>query len=353
MINSSYHILLIHSIPDQQKMLLELLKSNGFFVSVVNNGREAKQLALKSSFNLLICQDKLSDETGFQVFNSLKNRLLNSGTAFFLLLNKLDNEDLIIGLEMGIDNFILNPVDEISLLNKIHNQIKKTEEINVFEAQKFKDFFQVSPVAMFVAVDHQIIETNNAFCKLFDIQSVKRKKIPFHEFFDLNNKSLNRINLRKLEAGLVQYCVLQNVKSCGNPGLTCTILKFSSNAESGKTIGKVIPVQQNSNFVVQQDFTCPQNGICLKMLNYIDKEEINGIKLTKRETQIIELSAQGLAIKQIAPKLKLSERTVEKHRSNIIAKTKSHSIIEAILVIQKSQLLEFSKSTKLRFTESK
>ncbi len=57
--------------------------------------------------------------------------------------------------------------------------------------------------------------------------------------------------------------------------------------------------------------------------------------LTEREKEIIKLSATGLPVKIIADNLHLSKRTVEKHRSNIMAKTGTNNIIEAILFINK------------------
>ena len=67
--------------------------------------------------------------------------------------------------------------------------------------------------------------------------------------------------------------------------------------------------------------------------NAIGKNNFDLNALTPREKEILELSAFGLPIKQIASKLDKSERTVEKHRANIMQKTGTNSIIEAMFVI--------------------
>jgi DNA-binding NarL/FixJ family response regulator len=54
------------------------------------------------------------------------------------------------------------------------------------------------------------------------------------------------------------------------------------------------------------------------------------VKLTFRENQILELSAKGLAIKQIASELGISARTVEKHRANIMEKTQTKNMLESL-----------------------
>jgi DNA-binding CsgD family transcriptional regulator len=45
------------------------------------------------------------------------------------------------------------------------------------------------------------------------------------------------------------------------------------------------------------------------------------ISLTARETQILELVCSGLTSKMIAKNLRISPRTVEKHRANLMRKS--------------------------------
>jgi DNA-binding NarL/FixJ family response regulator len=61
---------------------------------------------------------------------------------------------------------------------------------------------------------------------------------------------------------------------------------------------------------------------------------------TKREAEILELSATGTPIKHIADRLGISIRTVEKHRSNLIHKTKTNNIMEAVFLARKNGLLD-------------
>jgi DNA-binding NarL/FixJ family response regulator len=60
--------------------------------------------------------------------------------------------------------------------------------------------------------------------------------------------------------------------------------------------------------------------------------------LTKREIEIVQFLIKGFTSKQIAEKLFISSRTVDKHRSNMMEKYKVNSVIELINFVQKNNL---------------
>jgi DNA-binding NarL/FixJ family response regulator len=53
--------------------------------------------------------------------------------------------------------------------------------------------------------------------------------------------------------------------------------------------------------------------------------------LTKRETSVLKLVAEGLANKEIARRLSISEKTVKAHLNNVFAKLDVHSRTQAAL----------------------
>lgn len=53
-------------------------------------------------------------------------------------------------------------------------------------------------------------------------------------------------------------------------------------------------------------------------------------QLTRREREILDLLIAGESTRGIAERLFISERTVEKHRENLLAKMAAHSMIELI-----------------------
>jgi DNA-binding NarL/FixJ family response regulator len=88
-------------------------------------------------------------------------------------------------------------------------------------------------------------------------------------------------------------------------------------------------------------------SIALKTLNllrnpdisYKKKEEIDDIRLTKRETEILIQLSKGLNYNSISKNLIISPSTVRKHIENIYKKLQVHSKMEAVMKAQKRKLI--------------
>ncbi|MCO5258467.1 MAG: response regulator transcription factor [Lentimicrobium sp.] len=63
------------------------------------------------------------------------------------------------------------------------------------------------------------------------------------------------------------------------------------------------------------------------------------VQFSRRETEILGLLCKGYSLHEIALQLYISSRTVEKHRSNMLAKAKKKSTLDLVLFAIKSQLI--------------
>ena len=64
----------------------------------------------------------------------------------------------------------------------------------------------------------------------------------------------------------------------------------------------------------------------------------NKIQLTRREKDVLDLICRGLSNQQIAEKLIISQRTVERHRSNLLAKTDSKNSVSLVVFAIRNRL---------------
>jgi DNA-binding NarL/FixJ family response regulator len=73
------------------------------------------------------------------------------------------------------------------------------------------------------------------------------------------------------------------------------------------------------------------------MTNISEPEKNQGVLLTPKELEIIELISQGLRNREIATALGIKNRTVDFHVSNILSKLGVKSRLEAVLIYSKDQ----------------
>jgi DNA-binding NarL/FixJ family response regulator len=76
------------------------------------------------------------------------------------------------------------------------------------------------------------------------------------------------------------------------------------------------------------------------LLNLIRNKPIeNSVSITHREKEILEFISMGFSNQQISEKLRISQRTVERHRTNLLEKTGSKNSISLIVFAIKNKMI--------------
>lgn len=70
-----------------------------------------------------------------------------------------------------------------------------------------------------------------------------------------------------------------------------------------------------------------------------DNNKEQAVKLSSREREILDLMCSGLSNHEISASLKLSKRTVERHRTNLLDKTGSRNSIQLVVYALKHKLI--------------
>jgi two-component system alkaline phosphatase synthesis response regulator PhoP len=331
--SSNCRILLIVAREDQNHLpFRELLIKSGFEICLAHDAQEALSKIIECTPDLIICHNKLGEKTGLQLYHTLKPELIKRCMPFFLYLPNYQKEDVLIGLEMGVDNFIVFPFDETTVINKIQHQIDKAEKLKFFDTPGFHQSFEKSPVAKFITQNEQILKINSAFSRLVR-EPVDAEQLPkIEDVFDISYPETNEMNFRKCMNGLKNQCLFQAVRLKQHPVFKFDVhLVYIDYFGEELFMGEVVPVSEiNGNNNVHNRAES-LNG------HPVENMENESVPLTPREKEVLDWSAQGLPIKQIANILHISERTVEKHRANIMSKTNTNSIIEAIYAVQRKK----------------
>jgi DNA-binding NarL/FixJ family response regulator len=70
------------------------------------------------------------------------------------------------------------------------------------------------------------------------------------------------------------------------------------------------------------------------------KKDPSGVSLTPREVEVLRFIARGFKNRQIAENLKLSVRTIESHRANLMGKLEMETRIQLVLYSTEHKLLD-------------
>lgn len=321
-------VLIFQSSGEPLNRIANLLKNKGYEVIVTVRVDFILEKLVEESVQLILCPQDCNGESGFVVYKRLKPFLLKSAVPFMLILNEYDKNDILIGLEMGIDNFILQPVIADSLLAKVSEALKKRAEVNIFNLESFKYYFSTTDVAMFFMKKDTISEVNDAFCRLTNTEKTEVTGKPVEWLFQMGSNSDNELHFRRFMRGATDVCKVQNVSCNGEHTFHYNISFYRGNQyDVQSAFAELLPV-----------FSAAHNFFSVQPVKSDTASVTNTAKqhfsLTKREVDVYRLSAKGLPVKQVAANLNVSERTVEKHRANIMRKTKTKSIFEATLVIK-------------------
>jgi DNA-binding NarL/FixJ family response regulator len=132
------------------------------------------------------------------------------------------------------------------------------------------------------------------------------------------------------------------------PGLFILILSMHSESEYYTTLletgvkGFVLKDADNDEFFIAIQKVL-RGGTYFSqelLLNIIRKgSEINTVKLTRREREVLELLSKGHSNQEISGFLNISQRTVERHRTILLEKTGSRNSVSLIVYAIKNKLI--------------
>jgi CRP-like cAMP-binding protein/CheY-like chemotaxis protein len=120
-------ILLIEDNKDMRENTKEILELANYKVFVAKNGKEGVELAQKEKPDLIICDIMMPVLDGYGVIHLLAKSDETASIPFIFLTAKAERSELRKGMEMGADDYVTKPFDDIELLNAIEIRLKKSD----------------------------------------------------------------------------------------------------------------------------------------------------------------------------------------------------------------------------------
>ncbi|MFN3849830.1 MAG: response regulator [Spirosomataceae bacterium] len=120
-------ILLIEDNPDIRENTTEILELDGYEVLTAENGKIGVDLAIKEIPDLIICDIMMPVLDGYGVLHLLSKNKETADIPFIFLTAKAERSDFRKGMEMGADDYITKPFDDVELLSAIESRLRKKE----------------------------------------------------------------------------------------------------------------------------------------------------------------------------------------------------------------------------------
>jgi CRP-like cAMP-binding protein/CheY-like chemotaxis protein len=131
----SKQVLIIEDNTDIRENVVEILELAGFIVLQASNGKTGVDLAIKHIPQIILCDIMMPDLDGYGVLYMLNKNPETAAIPFIFLTAKAERADLRKGMEMGADDYLTKPFDDIELLNAIETRLKKKDAQDSFYSQ--------------------------------------------------------------------------------------------------------------------------------------------------------------------------------------------------------------------------
>jgi CRP-like cAMP-binding protein/FixJ family two-component response regulator len=118
-------ILVIDDNNDIRENTAEILSLANYETYTAENGKKGVEIALKEKPDLIVCDIMMPDLDGYGVLHLLKMNPETEHIPFIFLTAKTERSDFRKGMEMGADDYITKPFDDLELLKAIETRLKK------------------------------------------------------------------------------------------------------------------------------------------------------------------------------------------------------------------------------------
>lgn len=350
-------------IEDDQQLgvtIQNVLAFNKYDVCYVDNGATGIQKAFEYNPDLILCDINMDPLDGYQVYKVLEESKVLYRIPFIFITASSDLEDIRYGMLLGADDYIVKPFSNSDLLKTIERRLEKFKAIREDSHREFIRLFDLSPIGMLIFDGNKIYNANSAFRNLIRIGNEDLKGIGMNRFIDATS-------IRKLQSA-IHKCIPDrneifngivklNPNSGGEIQTKCVVSEFEKFSNYSLFIGFFYAALEAHSGMDSDLLIAEVNGLLkrenIKVTDALGEKITNIFKQTKlniqnhkntfftdRENQVLCLSMEGLPIKNIADRLSISDRTVEKYRTRLMEKAGAGNMIEVIVFALKNGLVE-------------
>ena len=129
-------ILIVEDDPHIAELVSLHLTDVGCQVTIENDGLAGHDRALRETFNLLILDINLTKMTGLDICKAVRKH--RKYVPIMMMTAKSDENDIVMGLEVGADDYITKPFSVKELVARVKAVLRRTQAMNVDLAKSGK-----------------------------------------------------------------------------------------------------------------------------------------------------------------------------------------------------------------------
>lgn len=122
-------VLIIEDNTEVRENIAEILSISNYEVITAENGLIGVRKAEAEVPDLILCDVMMPELDGFGVLRILSKKQETSSIPFIFLTAKTEKEDIRKGMNLGADDYITKPFDDVELLDAIEIRLKKSERL--------------------------------------------------------------------------------------------------------------------------------------------------------------------------------------------------------------------------------
>ncbi|WP_423364170.1 response regulator transcription factor [Mycoplasma sp. P36-A1] len=120
-----FKILVVEDDKNTRKLMCAVLKMNGFDTYYAENGIVALNVLDKEQIDLIVLDIMMPVLDGYELTKSLRD--VNINIPIIMVSAKFNTEDKIKGFNLGIDDYMIKPIDEQELVLRIKALLRRAK----------------------------------------------------------------------------------------------------------------------------------------------------------------------------------------------------------------------------------
>ncbi|MDT3401471.1 response regulator [Mucilaginibacter terrae] len=168
-------ILIIEDNNDIRESTAEILELSGFKVLQAAHGKIGVDVAIQQIPDLILCDIMMPELDGYGVLYMLSKNPATYAIPFIFLTAKAERVDFRKGMEMGADDYLTKPFDDVELLNAIESRLSKQQKQESYYSKT------LSGLEKLAANAGKGIEELKALINSRKVRQIKKKQVLFYD----------------------------------------------------------------------------------------------------------------------------------------------------------------------------